>query len=177
MQTIDHITFNARVYRRRSIWTVLLYQQNGVNVPVQLPNADVMSFIQVFGNLDHCRNHIERNLQKLVTLFAHEQNIRQWLAIHGIPQNLQEIKIFCNHDDEPFVNAWANRHKHKYRHTTFQIIDCDKLNYRLLLFGADHLKRLRSDFVAGSRSEKRARRNYKSICHVLANHFWFEANN
>ena len=176
MQTLDHVRFNPRLYRRRSRWTILLYEQNGVNVPIQLPNADLMSFIQVFRDTVQCQTHIETNLQKLVTLFAYEQDIQQWLANNDMPENLEEIKMFCHPQDRLFVNAWTRRHKRRFQNTTLEIIDWDSLNYRILLYGVDYLKRLHSDFVRGSRSQKRARRNYKSICHVLANYFWSEAN-
>jgi hypothetical protein len=62
----------------------------------------------------------------MVTLFAYDKNMQQWLA-----NNIQEIKVFCNFADRPFVNRLARRYKHKFRNSTLEIINCDTLNYRL----------------------------------------------
>jgi hypothetical protein len=177
MQTTDNIIFDARLYRRASNWTVLLYEQNGVSIAINLPNANLLPFIRVCNKTIRCRNFIHRNPQKMVTLFAYDENMQHWLA-NGIdiPNNIQEIKIFCNSADQSFVNAWTRRHKQRFKNIMLEIINCDTLNYRLLLFGADHLKTLHSDFRPRSRSQKQSHRNYKNICRVLADYFWQEAN-
>jgi hypothetical protein len=178
MQTTDDIRFNAGLYKRASSWTVLLYEQNGVSMPINLPNANLLSFIKVFNNTIQCRNHIDTNLRKMVTLFAFDENMQQWLANNiDIPKNIHEIKVFCNSADRLFVNAWARHHMHRFKNITLEIINFDTLNYKLLLFGVDHLKIIRTDFRARSRLQKRSRRNYKYICYALANYFWQEANN
>ena len=178
MQTIDDIIFNARVYRRATNLTLLLYEQNGVSVAINLPDANLMPFVQVFHRMGQCQNHININLRKIFTLFAYDENMQNWLVNNiNIPHNLQEIKIFCNVADRLYVNAWIRRFTHRFRHATIEIINCDTLNYKLLLFGVDHLKRLQSDFRPRPRLRRQCRRNYKSICRALANHFWQESLN
>ncbi|CAF1170795.1 unnamed protein product [Adineta steineri] len=177
MQTIDNIQFDDNLYIPASYWTVLLCQQNGVSVAVPLPNANLMSFIRVFDDTALCQNYVETNLRKLITLFGWDENMQQWLAnATSIPDNLQEIKIFCNSSDRLFVNAWARRHLHRFNNTTFEIINCDKLNYGLLLFGVDYLKKLDSDYPPNSPLQMQLRLNYKRICRALANYFLQEAD-
>lgn len=178
MQTIDDIRFNAHLYENCSVWAILLCQQNRVNVPIQLSNADLMSFVEPFNNIAQCQGRIQMNPRKLVTLFVDESNIQPWLTSHNVPNNVQEIRIFCDSNDRLFVNALTRRHAHRFQHTTWETIGHETLNYRLLLFGVDQLKEiLRSDFEQGSNSYQQAHQNYKSICHALANYFWSEANN
>ena len=178
MQTIDDIRYDGNLYTRASSWTLLLYQQNGVSIPIHLPDANLMSFIRVHDDITQCQNHIGGNLGKMITLFVSEENMVDWLRNNiAVPHNLLDIKIFCQPDEQLFVRAWARRYTHRLRNTSLEIINLDTLNYKLLLFGVDHLKRLHSDFRPRSRSRRWPRRNYKCICRALANHFWQEANN
>ncbi|CAF1514656.1 unnamed protein product [Rotaria sordida] len=177
MQTFDDITFNGNLYTARSSLALLLYEQNGVAMAIPLANANLMSFIRVFGNARHCRDHMEtnQNRRKMITLFAYDENMHKWLTDNAtdIPPNLQEIKIFCKADDRAFVAIWARRHIRRFKNATFEIISCDRLNYE---FGVDFLEKLHSDFRPRSRLQRRSYRNYKRICHALANYFWHEAN-
>ncbi|CAF1393257.1 unnamed protein product, partial [Rotaria sp. Silwood1] len=160
MQTFDDITFNGNLYTTRSSLALLLYEQNGVAMAIPLPNANLMSFIRVFGNARQCRDHIEtnRNRRKMITLFAYDKNMQEWLGNNDadIPPNLQEIKIFCGADDQPFVARWARRHIRRFQNATFEIISCDRLNHELLLFGVNFLRKLHSDFRPRSRLQRRS---------------------
>ncbi|CAF3215752.1 unnamed protein product [Rotaria socialis] len=177
MQSIHTIRFNNNVYHNGSHFTLLLYEHNGVAVAIPLPNSDLMSFVRVFNNIIECRNHIETNLQKLVTLFGYDDNIRHWLSsVDNIPPNLAEIKIFCPAEDRLFATSWTRRYRKRFENITFDIINFEELNYRLLLFGIDHLKQLHSDFQPDSPELQQLVLDYKRVCHALANYFWWEAN-
>ncbi|CAF1153490.1 unnamed protein product [Adineta steineri] len=177
MQSIHDIRFDNDLYAPTTHWALLLYEQNGVSLAVPLPNANLMSFIKPFDNIKQCQHHVDTNLQKLITLFAWDDNIQQWLAnANDVPANLQEIKIFCNSVDRTYVNACMRRYMHRLRNVTIEIINCDKLNYGLMLFGVDHLKKLDADFPPNSVLQRRLHNNYKQICRALATYFWYEAN-
>ena len=177
MQTIDDIRFDNNTYTAASYWTLLLYQQDGLAMVIPVPDADLMSFVQVFDDRIQCENHINTNLQKMITLFAYDGNIEPWFAnTNSIPHNLQDIKIFCHDNDQSFVARWARRHIHRFKNTNFEIITFGELNHKLLLFGAHRLKKLHSEFQPASHSLIRAHQDYKRLCQVLANYFWHEAN-
>ena len=177
MQTIHDIRFSNEIYELATYWALLLHEREGVHIPIQLTHAPLMPFIRVFDNKVRCQNHIQGNLQKIVILFGYGDNMHQWLADHSeLPCNLQEIKIFCHADDHPFVSQWARRHIQRLRNIKFDIIGIDKLNYKLLLFGADHLKQLHSDYEPYSPHSDQVLQDYKRVCRGLANYFWEEAN-
>ncbi|CAF4070840.1 unnamed protein product [Rotaria sp. Silwood1] len=149
----------------------------GVHPPIDLNDAPRMSFIRVFHNIQQCDNLIETSPRKMITLFAYGNNIQRWLpAINDMPPNLQKIRIFCHENDSAFVNGWARRYRQRFKNISFNTIDCKELNQRLLLFGVDYLQQLREDFQPGSLEFQQSVRDYKTICHSLANYFWQEAN-
>jgi hypothetical protein len=101
---------------------LLLYQLDGVSPVIPVPNADLMSFIQVFDNVIECQNRI-RNSEKIVTLFGYDQTMQQWLASNtDIPNNLKCMNIFCNPDDCSFVTDWVENHIERLENTVFHII-------------------------------------------------------
>lgn len=177
MQTIHDIRFNRQIYELGTYWALLLHEREGVHIPIQLTHAPLMPFIRVFDNKVRCQNHIQGNLQKIVILFGYGDNMHQWLANHdAVPCNLLEIKIFCHTEDREFTTKWMRRHIHRFIHIKFDIIEIDKLNYKLLLFGADHLKQLHSDLEHNSPNLDQVLRDYKRVCRALADYFWEEAN-
>ncbi|CAF0827719.1 unnamed protein product [Adineta ricciae] len=177
MQTTDSITFDPSLYNRATHWTFLLYEQNGVSLVIPLPNANVMSFIRPFNNTVQCQQFAEANLQKMITLFVWDDNMKDWLnRVTNIPVSLHEIKIFCNSNDQPFLDAWLQRYINRYTTVTFEIIPYEELNYSLMIFGIAHLKKLHADFQQNSPLYPQLNRNYKRICRALANYFWNEAN-
>ena len=72
MQTIGDIRFDSNTYIAASYWTLLLHQQDGIAVVIPVPDADLMSFVHVFDDRIKCQNHINANLQKMITLFAYD---------------------------------------------------------------------------------------------------------
>jgi hypothetical protein len=177
MSFIDHISFNAELYTHAPIWTLLLYQRDGVHPAISLPNADLMSFIQVFNDRKLCHNHINANDRKMITLFGYKENIEQWLAENSsLSKNLVKIKIFCESGNRFFLVAWIRCYMQKLRTIIFDVISIDKLNYELLLFGVDLLQTPRPSSLS-SEDSRRLDNDYRRICHALANYFWHEANN
>lgn len=179
MQTIENIEFNGSLYRPADLWTCLLYQEFGVTIPVSLPNAQLMSFIQVFNDILRCHKHIDRNPRKMITLFIYNENIQQWLLTNNlpIPNNIEKIKIFCPSNEQLFFTNWIQRYIHLYKKCTFEIIALEDLNYRLLLYGADLLKKPRLFFPSDENLQDAFNIDYKNICQTLANHFLDEIIN
>jgi len=178
MQTIENIRFNADLYTHADVWTLLLYQQNRVLVAIPLPDAQVMSFIQVFNDTTQCHSHIDTNPRKMITLFAYHQNIQQWLSDNfSIPHNLETIEIFCPSNDRLFFTGWAKRYIEIYRNCTFNVFNFEELNNTLLLFGADLLKNRRPYLPSDPYLQETLNEDYRRICRALGNYFWHEANN
>jgi hypothetical protein len=175
MPTIDDIQFNDSIYGNAMNLTLLLYQLNEISVVIQLPNANLMSFICVFNDSIKCQELIDRNPRKMITLFAYEKNIQQWLTNNmNIPSNLQNIKIFCHSDDQFYINEWTNRYRHRFNN--FDVINFENLNYNLLSFGLEHIQRLRQEFQDDFGILNLLDRDYKHICHCLGNYALQRAN-
>lgn len=177
MPTIDDIQFNNFIYEHAMNWTLLLYQLHEISAVIHVPNANLMSFIRVFNNSIECQELIDRNPQKMITLFAYEKNIQQWLTNNmNIPNNLQNIKIFCHSDDQFYITEWTNRHRHQFNNINFDVIDFENLNYNLLLFGLEHIRRLRREFNEDFGILNLLDRDYKQICQSLGNDALQRAN-
>ncbi len=177
MSTIDNIQFNNCIYGHATNWSLLLYQLNGISVVIPLPNANIMPFIRVFNDVIQCQNLIVRNPHKTITLFAYENNIHQWLTNNiNMPSNLQNINIFCHSDDYLYVTDWTNRHRHRFNNIIFHIIAFEHLNYNLLLFGLDHIQRLRREFQDDFGILNLLDQDYQKICDSLGNDALERAN-
>jgi hypothetical protein len=157
-------------------WTLLLYQLDGVSMVIPVPNADLMSFIQVFDNVIECQNRI-RNSQKKVTLFGYYENMQRWLAHDiNIPNNLECVKIFCGSDDCFFVNGWAGNHIKRHKNTAFHIITFEELNHQLLSFGYRYIQKLRKQFKNDFGVLNLLDQDYREICKTLGNCASYKAN-
>jgi hypothetical protein len=177
MRFIEYIHFNAPLYATFPNWFFLLYEWKKHKVAIPAQNADLLSFIQYFDNIQACFNRVGINAHTTVTLFAYLDDMKDWLLDYiNIPENLREVNIFCHSADREYANGWIKRYMHRFRATSFQIIESDKLNYNLLLFGVNRLKQLHADSPVHPDRQEQMHRHYKRICHVLANHFWQEAN-
>ncbi len=177
MSTIDDIEYNSFLYEHANNWALLLYQLDGISVVIQLPDADVMSFVRVFNDSIECQELIDRNPRKMITLFAYEKNIQQWFSNNmNIPSNLRNIKIFCHSDDHSYITEWANRQIHRYTNINFEIIIFEHLNHNLLAFGLEHIQRLREEFRDDFGILNLLDRDYKQICRSLGNYALQQAN-
>jgi hypothetical protein len=157
-------------------WALLLYQLDEVSPVIPVPNADLMSFIQVFDNVIECQNRI-RNSQKLVTLFAYDKNMYQWLTSNtDIPNNLKYMNIFCNPEDWFFLTGWAGNYIDRLKNTVFHIITSEHLNHKLLSFGAKYLRELRKQFQNDLDTWNSLDQHYKDICETLENRASQKAN-
>ena len=165
MSTIDDIQFNRYIYEHAMHWALLLYQVTGISVVIPIPNADLLTFIRVLNDSTECYELIERNPPKIITLFAYENNIRQWLANEtNLPDNLRSIKIFCHADDQFFVTGWIQRHRQLFNTIVFDILDFDNLNHNLLLFGLKHIRELRREFEHENGILNLLDEDYRRIC-------------
>lgn len=179
MPYIDDIQYDHSLYERGTYSTLLLYEHESrqASLAIPLSDANLMTFIKPFKNTAQCHRYIEGNLRKIIALFGWEKNMRHWLINNSnLPTNLQEIKIFCDRDDQGFVDAWVRRYLLRSPSVKIEVISYDMLNNVLMLYGIGHLKKLHVDFEPNSREHDQLRYNYKQICRALANHFWHEAN-
>lgn len=177
MPTIDDIEFNRFIYEHATDWTLILYEINGISVVIDIPDANLMSFIQTFNDSIECQELVLRNPRKIITLFVYEKNIQQWLANdNNISDNLQNIKLFCHSDDRLYITEWANRYKNRFNNIIFDIINFEHLNFNLLSFGLEYIKRLRREFQNENGILNILDEDYKRICQSLGNYALQRAN-
>jgi DNA-binding transcriptional regulator/RsmH inhibitor MraZ len=177
MLHIGNIQFNPYIYEHARDWTLLLYELNAPSAVIPLPNADLMSFIRVFDNTTQCQNHIMNNLEKMITLFGHDENMQLWLASNTeISNNLKYMNIFCNSDDYFFVTHWIQNYKERLENTVFNIIIFEKLNHELLSFGVKYLRKLRKQFKNDFGVLNLLDQDYRRICQTLGNRASQRAN-
>jgi hypothetical protein len=170
MLSIDDIPPTADVYRNANDCFLLLYELDGVGVFIVLPNAHSMNFIQVFDRVIHCENHINQNQQQEVVLFAYDENIFHWFANNiNTFANLRQINIFCQTNDQLFVNEWISFYRHQLEHINFNLCTFDDLNDELLSFGLRYIRRLRRQFQNDNDIFNQLDEHYKIICETLEN--------
>ncbi|CAF1124013.1 unnamed protein product [Adineta steineri] len=153
MSTIDNITFDDTIYSRGNHSALILHQKDESNRSISLPNAQLMTFLQPFKDMILCQNYIKNKEEEEqqqqqrrheFTLFAYSENIYTWLWNNNvIPQNLNNITIFCLSDnDKKFLTDWARRYTQRVK----EVITCDKLERELLFFGMKFIEKMRSEY-------------------------------
>jgi hypothetical protein len=167
--TISDIPYIKYIYEHANNWVLLLYQLDLRDIPLR--NANLMFFIQAFNNTMHFQTHIDTNPQKMITLFASDRKMEQWLtSIIDIPNNLQEIIVFCHSNDQKCFTDWANRYMQRFRNIIGDIITFEHLNHDLLLFGLEHIEKLRREFVDDYGILNLLDSDYREISRSLRNH-------
>ena len=159
------------------VWTLLVYQElHGVFPVMSIPNADLLSVIQVFNNIIACQNHISTNVGKTITLFGYDENMQQWLRDRvTLPNNLETVKIFCFSDDWFFVTSLVDNYRRRFRNVDFKIIAFEELNHELLSCILKYLRSLRTTF-RNSPIINELNQDYENICKTLENRGCEQAN-
>ncbi|CAF1361646.1 unnamed protein product [Adineta ricciae] len=170
MKTINDIIFDNFIYRLARFWFFILYDMTGAHLAISLPHAHLMSFIHPFSRTIECKDQIETNLDKRITLFTYEDNI-YWLIENFYFQNrpqLQKILIFCSSNEEQdYWTKWTERYRHKIQEPFLH----NELDINLLLFGLKHIKTVQKQFFNDHGILNRIQEDKRLIKHALANYF------
>lgn len=156
----------------------LLYKLNRVSPVIFIPNAKLLSLIQVFDNAIECHHRIDANILKPVTLFGYDENMQRWLStVNLIPNNLRSVNIFYHVDDEPFVAARVINYRERFGNTSFDKINAHELDQELLSFSLKYLKLLRKQFREDLGILNLLNEDYRAICRALADDALMNATN
>lgn len=159
-----------------SAWTLLVYQEFGRSPVISIPNADLLSVIQVFNTIIACQNCISTNVGKKIALFGYDENMQRWLLENiALPNNLETVKIFCSSDDQLFVTGWLDNYKRRFRNVDFEIITFEELNHRLLTCALEYLRSLRIA-LQDSLIINELNHDFEQICSALEKHGLEKAN-
>jgi hypothetical protein len=171
MSTIGDTPFSATIYGHAIDWTLLLHQLSGVSIVIPLPDARLLSFIQIFQSMNECRNCITENHGKNITLYAYDGNMQQLLASNiDAPPNVKYIKIFYQLVDHYYVTRWVEYYRRRFQNVLFEIITIEELSNNILSFGLEHIRKLRKKFKDDFGILNRLDQDYKEICRTLGNH-------
>jgi hypothetical protein len=175
MQTLDHIQFDPNLFSQFNHWVVTLYQINeGVSLAIPIFNVNLLTFVQHFKEIIPCQDFIKTNNKKPFTLFTYSDNIETWLWNNNpIPDNLDQIIIFCQFPDErKYIRDWIRRYTRKVK----DIITCNALKRELLLFGMKYIDDLCSNFKGNTNTLQLLQGHREQIRLALVNAFAQAAN-
>jgi hypothetical protein len=142
MKTIKDIEPDKVIYPTASSLVFLLYQTDGESIAISLPNAHLMSFVQVFSNTTECLDCINTNGRKTITLFVVE-NCMEWLKgnlyLKHRPQ-VNKIYIFCSSSEKQ--QRWTSETEDDRVKIQEPLLH-NKLDWELLYFGLGHVEKVR----------------------------------
>ena len=166
MNTIEDIVFNVDLYEPADWWALLLYHIEGAKIAIPLPNANLMSFIRVFNSKTQCEEHIEGHNNREITLYTYEDNMG-WLIKNSYLNNLPrpaKISIFCSTDqNRHFWKCFTER----FRERVEEPFLYHELNYRLIYFGIDYIRKLRGQFPGDDNVQNVLKKAYQDLCKAL----------
>ncbi|CAF1002774.1 unnamed protein product [Adineta steineri] len=175
MQTIDNIRFNHSIYLPGDNWITLLHDISGVHIPIMLPNAHLITFVEAFRSTATCSQRIQNNTNKNVTLFAYEDNLN-WLIANGSANrlpHLHKVHIFCSSTDkQQFWKSWMQRYRDRFEEPFL----ANDLDYQLLLIGDRHIDILKQQFIDVESVQNHLIQDQRAICQALATHFLNKVN-
>lgn len=165
------------MFNHLDTWILLLYELYEVSMVISVPNANLMSIIQVYDSTTECQNRINQNPRKRITLFGYDKNIQRWLAdIMVIPNNLECVNIFCGSDDWFFVTARVENYRRKFKNTVFEIMTFEELNQKLLLHSLKYFRSMRIQFKEDFGILTLLNQDYLEICRALKIHALLRAD-
>ncbi len=168
MQTINNIRFEDTLYSQAEYLAILLCHKKGSHVTTLLSNAP---FIQIFNDVEKCENYIEKNKEKKITLFIDEDNI-EWLAGNSYLTDVSQVEtiyICCLSLNEQ--HYWTEQTQ-CFRRTIREVFLHEELNFKLLLFGLNHIDKVRKQYFDDYGVLNRLDDDYKKISRALAVGFW-----
>jgi hypothetical protein len=167
MQTINNIQFDRNLFSQFDSSIMILYQSKGVTSNIPLSNVDLLTFVEPFDEISACQDSIKTNDRKKFILFTYCDNIETWLWNNKpIPDNLEEIIIFCPFpDDVQFYRDWARRYTRKVT----DIITFDQLERQLLIFGRKYIRNLCLNFQGDDKTRQLLKAHLERINLALIN--------
>ena len=144
MPTPDDINFNE-LYSIASYFFLLLYDHGPhPSPPVELPNADVLTYVRPFGNLLACQQHVDDYRQKVITLFTTDRTFLRWHEDPpGLSPNLMEIFVYC---DTLEGRSRILRSQNSYGKNIQKVIMAKKLDFHLLTAGLEYIDTVSEEF-------------------------------
>lgn len=150
MSTFNDIQYDTD-YSQATFQFLLLYNQylnpSGPSPVLVLPYASLMTFINVFQNLNRCQQHINNNNnnQKLITLAISDEQIIEWdnNNIRVSDNNIDKVHIFCeNYADFLAMKKWDGCYRNKVQDVYLP----DTLEFNLLKLGVDYIHKIMPGF-------------------------------
>jgi hypothetical protein len=136
---------------------------------IGLKYASLFTYIQCFHDLEECRQLIDNSRQKMITLFISSNTLIHWHNnINDTDNNITNVFIFC----DTFLSftkmtEWDGCYHRKVR----GVIMHDKLEYRLLYVGLDHIYTICEDFREDDGVRQKFIADGKQILRALGNYF------
>ena len=174
MKTLKDIKYEA-IYSLARVWCFILYDMIGVHIAIPVPNAARMSLIRPFTNAIECKNHIDTNNQKEITLFICDNNMPLLItnSYFDNTTQLKKINIFCSSDQEKdYWTRWRNR----YRDRVEEPFLYDELDSKLLLYGLGHIETVRQQFRDNNTMLTKLEAEKDMIWNSLVDHFTARIN-
>ncbi len=172
MTTIDDIKFDTD-YSYASSFFLLLHDQHPHSTPVKLPHANILTFIRRFHDLFDCQQYVDKNRQKMITLFTTNNKFLDWdTHIHAIDDNLCKLFIYCD-TYRGYINMklWNGRYQGKIR----EIFMNEDLDFQLLYVGINYLKTVCNELHEDNSLREKFRADANRICRAMGDYFGSQA--
>ncbi|CAF3397600.1 unnamed protein product [Rotaria socialis] len=147
MRTIDDINFD-RNYLHPTIRFLLLddltTNRVGPTPVIPLPNALLMTFVNVYNNLMQCQLYIRNENRKMIKLCISNRNIMDWDNLNNeMHSNVNEVYIFCDtFYDYTLMQRWNGCYQDKIRGVYLP----DQVDHKLLKLGIDYIYSILPEF-------------------------------
>jgi len=169
MTTIDDIKFDTD-YSYASTFFLLLHDQH---LPVKLAHANILTFIRRFHDLFDCQQYVDKNRQKMITLFTTNTKFLDWNTnINVIDDNLYKLFIYC---DTPRGHINMKQWNGRYHAKIQEVFMKEDLDYRLLYVGVDYLKTVCDELHEDRGLREKFRADANRICRALGDYFGSQA--
>ncbi|UJR30327.1 hypothetical protein I4U23_017864 [Adineta vaga] len=172
MGTIEDIVFDD-LYSHGTNQFLLLDDEppstNGPSPTIPLRSALILTFIRVFRKLLPCQQHVNENNRKIFTLVISNQQLINWNnLINLLDPNLDKVYIYSrSYYDYIRMKRWHGC----YRDQIQGVYQCDKLDYKLLLLGVDHIHTVKEECADDRGLCKRFSADGRRLLQALAQYF------
>ena len=144
MPTAAQIEFNE-LYSHASYFFLLLYNHKPhPSTPVELPHARLLSYVQPFGDLLACQQHVDNHRQKMITLFTTDSKFIRW---HNdspdLNSNLNPIYIYC---DTLEGHSRIIGTQNSYSRNIQKVLMVQELDFDLLIAGLQYIRNVSQEF-------------------------------
>jgi hypothetical protein len=136
-----------------------------------LSNAHLIPFIRIFNDTTDCENYIDINNEKKISLIINEDNM-EWLVKNSYFTDVSQIEtIYISCSSLKEQHYWTEQIQY-FRGIIREIFLHEEFNFKLLLFGLNHIKKLREQYSDDYGVLNRLDDDYRKISQALAINFW-----